>query len=124
MLIANCSRAACDLNRPKQALDRLLCSGAESVIPVAFAPYVAAGYGVIPRLSADKQPLYEKVLDKVQWQKILDMWHAPYHQKLTSLLRLACTHHEHVFLIDLHSMPDNPERPSRTKLYSRNETSA
>lgn len=117
VLIASCSRATCDLNRPKQALDRLLCAGADLPVPIAFKPYVAAGYGVIPRLSADKQPLYERILEKTQWQKILDMWHTPYHQTLTDLLRLAHAHHEMVFLIDLHSMPDNPDRPPRKKFY-------
>ena len=115
VLIASCGRAACDLNRPKQALDELLCAGSDSVIPMAFRPYVAAGYGVIPRLSADKRPLYQSILDKVQWQKILELWHTPYHQTLTDLLRLACAQNDRVFLIDLHSMPDNPDRPSRTK---------
>ena len=117
VLIASCSRAVCDLNRPKQALDKMLCTGADTFVPIAFKSYVAAGYGVIPRLSADKLPLHERILDKVQWQKMLDLWHTPYHQKLTDLLRLAHKHNEHVFLIDLHSMPDNPERPSRTKLF-------
>ena len=118
VLIASCSRATCDLNRPKQAVDKLLCAGADSLVPIAFKPYVAAGYGVIPRLSADKRPLHEKILDKAQWQKLLDMWHAPYHQTLTDLLRLAQAHHKHVFLIDLHSMPDNSTRPSRAKIFS------
>ena len=117
VLIASCSRAACDLNRPKQALDELLCAEADTFVPIAFKSYVAAGYGVIPRLSADKLPLHERILDKVQWQKMLDLWHTPYHQKLVDLLHLAHAHNEHVFLIDLHSMPDNPERPSRTKLF-------
>ncbi len=117
VLIASCSRAACDLNRPKQAVDGLLCAGADSLIPIAFRHYVAAGYGVIPRLSADRLPLYKGVLDKDQWQNMLDMWHTPYHQTLTDLLRLAHSHNGHAFLIDLHSMPDNPGRPSRTKLF-------
>ena len=117
VLIANCGRATCDLNRPKQALDGLLCAGVDSLIPIAFKHYVAAGYGVIPRLSADKRPLYERILEKVQWQKLLELWHTPYHQTLTDLLRLAHTHNENVFLIDLHSMPDNTDRPSRTKLF-------
>ncbi len=118
VLIASCSRATCDLNRPKQALDGLLCAGADSLIPIAFKHYVAAGYGVIPRLSADKEPLYERFLEKVQWQKVLELWHTPYHQILTDLLRLAHTHNKNAFLIDLHSMPDNPDRPSRTKPFA------
>ena len=121
VLISRCCRAACDLNRPQQAVDRLLCDGSETPIPVPFKPYVDAGYGVIPRLSADKQPLYEKMLDKAQWQKMLDMWYTPYHQTLTCLLRLTQAHHGDTFLIDLHSMPDNSTRPSGTKFSSRSK---
>ena len=117
VLIASCSRAACDLNRPKQALDGLLCAGAETSVPVAFKSHVAAGYGVIPRLSANKLPLYERMLDKAKWRKMLEFWHSPYHQKLTDLLRLAQAHNERVFLIDLHSMPDDSDRPLRAKLF-------
>ena len=34
VLIASCSRAACDLNRPKQALDGLLCAGLIRLFPL------------------------------------------------------------------------------------------
>ena len=118
VLIASCGRAACDLNRPQCALDGLLCAEANMPLPFVFKPYVAAGYGVIPRLSADKQPLHKRMLGKAQWQSILDRWHIPYHQKLADLLTSAKMHYENVVLIDLHSMPDNPVRPSNTKLFS------
>ncbi len=85
--------------------------------PVAFESYVAAGYGVIPRLSADKKPLYAQMLAKAKWQNILERWHTPYHQRLTYLLRRARMHYENVILIDLHSMPDNPNSPKRTRFY-------
>ena len=63
VLIASCGRAACDLNRPQCALDGLLCRS-NMPLPFALKPYVAAGYGVIPRLSADKQPLHKRMLGK------------------------------------------------------------
>ena len=118
VLIASCGRAACDLNRSLDALDGLLCSEVNTPVPVAFKPYVAAGYGVIPRLSADKQPLYERILDKAKWQSILEKWHKPYHHKLANLLDRARMHYKNVVLIDLHSMPDNPDRSSRTRFFS------
>ena len=118
VLIASCGRAACDLNRPLEALDGLLCAEVEKPLPVTFKPYVAAGYGVIPRLSADKQPLYKRILNKAEWQGILERWHTPYHQKLADLLDRARMHYENVVLIDLHSMPDNSDRLSHTRLLS------
>ena len=118
VLIASCGRAACDLNRPHCALDGILCAEANMPLPVVFKPYVAAGYGVIPRLSADKKPLHKRMLGKAQWQSILERWHKPYHQKLADLLRRAQMHNKNVVLIDLHSMPDNPVHPSHTKLFS------
>ena len=119
VLIASCGRAACDLNRSQDALDALLCAKADVPVPISFRPYVAAGYGVIPRLSADRQPLYERVLEKAQWRDILNNWHVPYHRILADLLHLARLHHENVFLIDLHSMPDNPSRKSLFPATSR-----
>ena len=118
VLIASCGRAACDLNRPLEALDGLLCAEIDTPLPVAFKSYVAAGYGVIPRLSADKQPLYERILDKAKWQHILETWYTPYHQTLANLLDRARMQYENVVLIDLHSMPDNPDRSSRTRFFS------
>ena len=46
---------------------------------------------------------------------MLDSWHTTYHEKLTHLVRNAQEHYDDVILIDLHSMPDNPDRPSKKK---------
>ena len=100
------------------ALDGLLCAEVNAPLPVAFKPYVAAGYGVIPRLSADKQPLYERILDKAKWQRDFREMAQALSSKLANLLDRARMHYENVVLIDLHSMPDNPDRPSRTRFFS------
>ena len=115
-LIACCCRAVCDLNRPAAALDPQLCAEAGRPLPAVFKPYVAAGYGVIPRLSAQKQPLYPQLLSKACWQRLLDAWHQPYHRRLAELLRRAAARHDEVILADLHSMPDSPKHAGKARL--------
>ena len=120
VLIASCGRAACDLNRPPEALDALLCEEADLPLPPAYKAYVAAGYGVIPRLSARKQPLYQDKLTRARWQALLAAWHMPYHHALTERLHSAANGRpDEVVLVDLHSMPDNPKQAGRRLLASR-----
>ena len=115
-LIACCCRAVCDLNRPPAALDPHLCEGADLPLPAAYKPYVAAGYGVIPRLSAHKQPLYTHKLGPAHWRDLLTAWHAPYHRRLTELLMRATAQQDDVILVDLHSMPDAPKQADKPRL--------
>ena len=115
-LIACCCRAVCDLNRPPAALDPHLCEGADLPLPTAYKPYVAAGYGVIPRLSAQKQPLYSQKLRPAHWQGLLAAWHSPYHRRLSDLLRRAAEQQDDILLVDLHSMPDSPKQAGKSRL--------
>lgn len=115
-LIACCCRAVCDLNRPPAALDPHLCEGADLPLPAAYKPYVAAGYGVIPRLSAQKQPLYSQKLGPAHWQGLLAAWHSPYHRRLSDLLRRATEQQDDILLVDLHSMPDSPKQAGKSRL--------
>lgn len=119
VLIARCCRAVCDLNRPPSALDPQLCEEADQPVPAAYRPYVAAGYGVIPRLSAQKQPLYNTTLTRACWQALLDNWHSPYHNKLKDLLQTSVAARDEVILVDLHSMPDSPQQTGRQRLLPR-----
>ena len=113
VLIASCCRAVCDLNRPAAALDPQLCTQADGTVPEAYRPYVAAGYGVVPRLSAQKQPLHSQMLARPRWQAILAAWHSPYHRQLADMLQTASRLHKEVVLVDLHSMPDSPKQNRR-----------
>lgn len=115
-LMACCCRAACDLNRPPDALDPLLCEQADRPLAAAYKAYVAAGYGVIPRLSAQKQPLYQAPLSQARWQGLLDAWHAPYHRRLAEMLQEAAPTPDEVILVDLHSMPDSPHQAGKRRL--------
>ena len=115
VLRAVCGRAACDLNRPASALDPLLCEQTDNVLTAQYKPYVSAGYGVIPRLSARKQPLYSHKLARSRWQAMLSAWHSPFHHQLDRLVRIAARQHDKVILVDLHSMPDSPKQSGRTQ---------
>jgi len=105
VIMARLSRAIIDLNRPAFALDPLLYDKAPSPIDITdhFAAYIEAGYGVMPRLSADRKPLYEAPFDLQTAEKLIQEFHHPYHDKLSQIIDKA---RSHILLIDIHSMPD------------------
>lgn len=107
ILLAMTGRAVCDLNRPETALDPLLCPHAPSLPDSsAYKHYIAAGYGVIARLSAQRKPLYERVFSIDDTKDVLKSWHRPYHERLAGQLGRMLTCHDHCLLVDIHSMPD------------------
>ena len=105
VIAATLSRAVIDLNRPAQALDPLLYDTAPAALEKSdyFAAYIDAGYGVMPRLSADRKPLYEAPLSLDDATKLITQFYQPYHDKLSEMLHMA---HPHGLVIDIHSMPD------------------
>lgn len=105
VLIANCCRALCDLNRPETALDPELINHIPPSTDKIFTPHIKAGYGVIPRLSASKAPLHERALSSQEAENILSQWYRPYHEMLMKQISLAGQKNNHVLLIDIHSMP-------------------
>lgn len=105
VLIANCCRALCDLNRPETALDPELIERINPSTDRIFTPHIKAGYGVIPRLSASKTPLHERALSSHEAENILSQWYRPYHEILTKLISIAEQKNNNVLLIDIHSMP-------------------
>ena len=106
VIAAKLSRAVLDLNRPAEALDPLLYDTPCQTVADnhQFAPYVAAGYGVMPRLSGEREPLYDTALPYGLATRLLERFYHPYHralQQLTSTLPTGGV------LIDLHSMPSH-----------------
>ena len=103
------SRALIDLNRPASALDPQLYK--DDLPPPdpkdRFTRYIQAGYGVAPRLSAQKTALYERKLDLASTEYLIKDFHKPYHDKLTSLLHKSADYHGSVILMDIHSMPSH-----------------
>lgn len=101
LLHAVLGRAYVDLNRAEDELDPLLIDGA----PDATGPKVQAGYGVLPRLTGDGMPLYDRRLTVAEAEGRLAAVHRPYHAALADLMAAAHARHGRAVLIDWHSMP-------------------
>ena len=104
VLSAMLGRGVLDLNRPSDALDPLLFDEAIEPLPAhsPYAAYVAAGYGVLPRLCANRKALHHAPLCLTTSRALLADYHKTYHDRLAMLLAQAG--HEAV-LVDIHSMP-------------------
>lgn len=95
------SRTYVDLNRDPTELDPELVEGVEG----PAGAKTAAGYGVLPRLSGDGLPLYDRRLSMAEARRRLATVHAPYHAALAELMRATRARHGRAVLIDWHSMP-------------------
>ena len=101
LIRARIGRGYVDLNRPPDALDPLLIEGAEAVA----CAKTAAGYGVIPRLTGDGLPLYDRRMPMAEAKARLAAVHTPYHAALAGLMQAAQARHGKAVLVDWHSMP-------------------
>jgi len=109
LLTGQVSRAYVDLNRATSELDPyLICDSPENGLA---GPKTRAGYGVVPRLSGDGQPLYDRFLSMQEVQARLDEVHAPYHQALAGLMTSVRQQQGRAVLIDWHSMPHRATGP-------------
>jgi N-formylglutamate amidohydrolase len=95
-------RAYLDLNRDPAELDpRLIADAPEGPLSAK----VAAGFGILPRLGGDGQPLYDRRLPLQEARDRIARVHTPYHAALSELMQAAFARHGHAVLIDWHSMP-------------------
>ncbi|HZW16580.1 MAG TPA: N-formylglutamate amidohydrolase [Brevundimonas sp.] len=102
LLLGRVGRAYVDLNRDPDDLDPALIEGLEGR---TASPRTAAGYGVIPRLSGDGRPLYDRRLDPDDARARISRTHGPYHAALEGLMQAARARHGEAVLVDWHSMP-------------------
>ena len=102
LILARMGRAWVDLNRAPDDLDPALIEGLDGRLA---SPRAAAGYGVIPRLSGDGRPLYDRRLAADEAADRIARVHAPYHAALDGLMQAAHARHGLAFLVDWHSMP-------------------
>ncbi len=101
-ICAGAPRAYVDLNRSCDELDPALIEGARKQ---GQNPRVASGLGVIPRVVANGQAIYQGKMTRSEAEhRIKTYWH-PYHGKLQELLDAAHRRHGQAVLIDCHSMP-------------------
>lgn len=112
LLLATHGRAWLDLNRDPADLDPALI--ADLPPEAAGGPRAVAGYGVVPRLTGDGRPLYDRALSRAEVEARLAAGHAPYHAELARLMQAAHAAHGVAILIDWHSMPGpGLNRPAR-----------
>lgn len=102
LLLGRLGRAWVDLNRDPDDLDPALIEGLDGRTP---SPRAAAGYGVIPRLTGDGRPLYDRRLGADEAAARISRVHAPYHAALEALMQAARARHGVAVLVDWHSMP-------------------
>ena len=107
LLLGRVGRAYVDLNRDPEDLDPALLAGLEGRTP---SPRAAAGYGVLPRLTGDGRPLYDRRPGVEEAQARLAAVHAPYHAVLGRLMREARARCGEAVLVDWHSMPSRATR--------------
>lgn len=107
-VVAAClSRALIDVNRPADAFDSALY---QDNIPSHqdqddYRAYITSGYGVMPRLSAKRTPLYVTPPNYAIACHLRDRFHTPYHQQLQRALTQRQRLFGHALLVDVHSMP-------------------
>ena len=111
LLQATFPRVFCDVNRAAWDLDSRMFHGA---IPSFVAPSDRglAGLGSIPRIVADRRPIYRQRLPFMEAALRIRHYWMPYHAALADLLEAAHAQHGFCLLLDLHSMPDAPQAGS------------
>ena len=102
VVLGRLGRAWVDLNRDPTDLDPALIEGAAHG---SVSARTAAGYGVIPRLTGDGRPLYDRRLTLDEARDRIARTHAPYHQAVTDGMEAARARHGEAVLVDWHSMP-------------------
>jgi len=102
LLTAGAPRAYVDLNRSAEELDPALIEG---VSRVSHNPRVASGLGVIPRVVANGQAIYNGKISHQEATRRIETYWAPYHQALAGQLDQAHMMFGEAILIDCHSMP-------------------
>lgn len=109
VIAATVGRAYLDLNRDPEELDPVLIDGVEAG---AATLRTSAGYGVVPRLSGDGHPLYDRKLSRAEANERITRVHRSYHAALSDLMTTTRAREGSAVLIDWHSMPSRVTRAS------------
>lgn len=106
-------RAWVDVNRSRDELDQRMFVDPLPAIADTRSNRVRAGLGVIPRIVADGQDIYDRKLKFFEARRRLAACYDPYHQALTQLIAAARSKFGCAILIDCHSMPSAGGAPFR-----------
>ena len=102
-VINRVARAYIDVNRADNAIDAAMFSSA--VEAPAPCHHVRAGYGLIPKLTSARKPIYDNHIPATEIAVRTEFVYRPYHDALARLLEAAQLRHGRSLLVDMHSMP-------------------
>lgn len=103
-------RAMVDVNRSPQELDPLLIDGPLPPDAETRSPRVMAGFGVLPRLSADGAEIYDERLGLGETGRRLATCYRPWHETVEKMIGECLDRFGIAILIDCHSMPSQTMR--------------
>ncbi|MFN0024792.1 MAG: N-formylglutamate amidohydrolase [Parvularculaceae bacterium] len=106
-------RAWVDVNRARDELDQRMFADPLPSSADTRSSRVRAGLGVIPRIVADGQDIYDRKLKFFEARRRLADCYDTYHRALMALVGEARARHGCAILIDCHSMPSAGALPFR-----------
>ncbi|MDZ7626827.1 MAG: N-formylglutamate amidohydrolase [Parvularculaceae bacterium] len=108
-------RAWVDVNRSRDELDQRMFADPLPATADTRSTRVRAGLGVIPRIVADGQDIYDRKLKFFEARRRLADCYDVYHRELGALINQSFAHFGCAVLIDCHSMPSAGALPFRDK---------
>lgn len=106
-------RAWVDVNRSRDELDQRMFADPLPAGADTRSNRVRAGLGVIPRIVADGQDIYDRKLKFFEARRRLAACYDPYHRALGELIDAARSRFGCAIVIDCHSMPSAGGAPFR-----------
>lgn len=106
-------RAWVDVNRSRDELDQRMFADPLPASADTRSNRVRAGLGVIPRIVADGQDIYDRKLKYFEARRRLAGCYDPYHRALGELIAAARARFGCAIVIDCHSMPSAGGAPFR-----------
>lgn len=102
LICAQIPRAFIDLNRGPDELDPVLIAGFETT---SVSRRSRAGYGVIPRLVARGQAIYQERISRAEAASRIAKYHVPFHERIEQLMNECVDKFGEAILFDCHSSP-------------------
>lgn len=96
LLVANTSRYVCDLNRAEGDVDSLAVEGGTAR---------SSPHGLVWRTTTEGRPALTGPLPRTEYERRLERYHRPYHQKLAELVEERRREHGFAILLCGHTMP-------------------
>jgi N-formylglutamate amidohydrolase len=106
-------RAWVDVNRSRDELDQRMFADPLPTTADTRSNRVRAGLGVIPRIVADGQDIYDRKLRFFEARRRLVACYDPYHEALSGLVAAARAKFGCAVIVDCHSMPSAGGAPFR-----------